>query len=99
MASAKEIVEQYKTAMGRGDFTAARQLLHDDLLFQGPIDTFNRADEYLAAIGRLATIIQRVDVRKIFAEGNDVCVLYEMVTNTPAGTVFIAEWYQVRDEK
>jgi len=99
MASAKEIVEQYKTAMGRGDFTAARQLLHDDLLFQGPIDTFNRADEYLAASKRLATIIQRVDVKKIFAEGNDVCVLYEMVTNTPAGTAFIVEWYQVRGEK
>jgi len=99
MASAKEIVERYKAAMGRGDFTAARQLLHDDLLFQGPIDTFNRADEYLGASKRLANIIQRIDVKKVFAEGNDVCVLYEMVTNTPAGTAFIVEWYQVRGEK
>jgi len=99
MASAKEIVERYKAAMGRGDFTAARQLLHDDLLFQGPIDTFNRADEYLEASKRLANIIQRIDVKKVFAEGNDVCVLYEMVTNTPAGTAFIVEWYQVRGEK
>ncbi len=99
MASAKEIVERYKAAMGRGDFTAARQLLHDDLLFQGAIDTFNRADEYLGASKRLANIIQRIDVKKVFAEGNDVCVLYEMVTNTPAGTAFIVEWYQVRGEK
>jgi len=99
MASAKEIVERYKAAMGRGDFTAARQLLHDDLLFQGAIDTFNRADEYLEASKRLANIIQRIDVKKVFAEGNDVCVLYEMVTNTPAGTAFIVEWYQVRGEK
>jgi hypothetical protein len=99
MASAKEIVERYKAAMGRGDFTAARQLLHDDLLFQGPIDTFNRADEYLEASKRLANIIQGIDVKKVFAEGNDVCVLYEMVTNTPAGTAFIVEWYQVRGEK
>ena len=99
MAGAKDIVEPYKAALGRGDFTAARQLLHDDLLFQGPIDTFNRADEYLVASKRLATIVQRIDVKKVFAEGNDVCVLYEMVTNTPAGTAFIVEWYQVRDEK
>jgi hypothetical protein len=99
MASAKEIVEQYKTAMGRGDFTAARHLLHDDLLFEGPIDTFNRADEYLEASKRLATIIERIDVKKMFADGNDVCVLYEMVTNTPAGTAFIVDWYQVRGAK
>jgi len=99
MTSAKEIVETYQAALGRGDFAAARELLHDDLAFHGPIDTFNRADEYLAAIGRLANIIQRIDVKKVFAEGNDVCVLYDMVTNTPAGTAFIVEWYQVRGDK
>jgi len=38
-------------------------------------------------------------VKKVFAEGNDMCVLYDMVINTPAGTAFIVEWYQVRDEK
>jgi len=99
MTSAKEIVESYKAAMGRGDWSAARELLHDDLAFQGPIDSFNRADDYLAASKRLANIIQRIDVKKTFADGNDVCVLYDMVTNTPAGTAFIVEWYQVRGDK
>jgi limonene-1,2-epoxide hydrolase len=99
MTSAKEIVESYKAAMGRGDFTAARGLLHDDLAFQGPIDTFSRADDYIAASKRLANIIQRIDIKKIFVDGDDVCVLYDMVTNTPAGTAFIAEWYQVRGDK
>jgi hypothetical protein len=28
-------------------------------------------------------------------DGDDVCVLYGMVTNMQAGTAFIAEWYQV----
>src|SRR6266511_1257448 len=99
MTSAKEIVERYKAAMGRGDFTAARQLLHDDLAFQGPIDSFNKADDYIEATKRLANIIQSVDVKKVFADGDDVCVLYDMVTNTPAGTAFIVEWYQVRGDK
>jgi hypothetical protein len=89
MTSAKEIVERYKAAMGRGDFTAARELLHDDLAFYGPIDTFNRADDYIAASKRLANIIQRIDLKKVFVDGDDVCVLYDMVTNTPAGTAFI----------
>ena len=99
MSSAREIVEKYKAAMGQGDFTTARKLLHDDLVFEGPIDTFNKADDYIEANKRLAKIIQGVDVKKVFADGNDVCMLYNMVTNTPAGTAFIVEWFQIRDDK
>jgi len=99
MASAKEIVEKYRAAIGRGDFIAARQLLHDDLAFQGSLDAFNKADDYIEATKGLANIIQSIDVKKVFADGDDVCVLYDMVTNTPAGTAFIAEWYQVRGDK
>ena len=32
-------------------------------------------------------------------DGNDVCMLYDMVTNTPAGTAFIAEWIEVKGDK
>ena len=96
MNSASEVIESYREALGRGDFSTARQLMHDDMTFQGPLDTFTTADQYLEASKRLATIIQRIDVKKTFVDGDDVCVLYEMVTNTPAGTAFIAEWYQVR---
>jgi len=99
MTSANEIVENYKAAVGKSDFAAARQMLHDDLNFQGPLDTFHKADDYVASIKKLASIIQRVDVKKVFADGQDVCVLYDMVTNTPAGTAFIVEWYQIRGDK
>jgi hypothetical protein len=73
--------------------------MRDDMTFQGPLDTFNQADDYLNALKQLAAIIQRVDLKKVFVDGDDVCVLYDMVTNTPAGTAFIAEWYQVKGEK
>lgn len=99
MSSASDIVEKYKEAVGKGDFPAARQMLQDDLVFQGPLDTFHKADDYIASIKKLANIIQRIDVKKIFTDGQDVCVLYDMVTNTPAGTAFIVEWYQIRGEK
>ena len=99
MSSASELVETYKTAVGKGDFTTARQMLHDDLMFQGPLDAFQKADDYIGSIKKLANIIQKIDVKKVFADGPDVCVLYDMVTNTPAGTAFIAEWYQIRGDK
>jgi hypothetical protein len=94
-ASASEIVESYRVALGKGDFATARTLMQDTMSFQGPLDTFHTADQYLEAQRSLASIIQRIDVKKVFVDGDDVCVLYDMVTNTPAGTALIAEWYQV----
>src|SRR5437667_10909042 len=98
-ASAREIVESYREALGKGDFASARNLMQDNMVFVGPLDTFNKADDYLEANKKLSSIIQRVDLKKVFVDGNDVCVLYNMVTNTHAGTAFIAEWYQVNDGK
>ncbi len=98
-ASAREIVESYRTALGKGDFASARNLMQDNMIFEGPLDTFNKADDYLTANKKLSSIIQRVDLKKVFVDDDDVCVLYEMVTNTPAGTAFIAEWYQVKGGK
>src|SRR5216683_610910 len=82
MANANKIVSDYQQAMGKGDFIAARRLLHDDLSFQGPIETFNSPEPYLESLKKLHQIIQRIDMKKIFADGDEVCVLYDMVTNT-----------------
>src|SRR5262249_18235488 len=44
MASPAEIVERYFEAWTSKDFETARSLLHDDLSFQGPIETLDNAD-------------------------------------------------------
>ena len=99
MTNSLKVIQQFQQATGKGDFTAARRLLEDNLSFRGPIDTFQTPEPYLEALKKLHPIIQRIDMKKIFADGNDVCVLYDMVTNTPAGTAFVCEWYQVKGEK
>jgi len=99
MASAGEVVHRFHAAVGGKDFVAARKLLHDDLNFKGPIDTFHRADDYLGSIKKLSNIVKSVDVKKQFVDGNDVCVLYDMITNTSAGTAFISEWFRVKGDK
>jgi hypothetical protein len=99
MASAGSIVADYQQALGRGDFDGARKLLDDKLSFHGPIETFSRPEPYLESLKKLHHIIKRIDVKKSFVDGDDVCVLYDMVTDTPAGTAFIAEWYQVKRGK
>lgn len=98
-ADAREIVERYHEAWKRHDFEATRAELHDDLSFRGPFDTFERADDFVTAIRGLSAIVDDVQVRKAFVDGDNVCLLYDMVTSTPAGTQPIAEWYRVREGK
>ena len=35
----------------------------------------------------------------MFADGADVCVVFDLVTNTPGGTALVAEWYRVEGGK
>jgi len=73
--TAKHEFGDCQQALGKGDFAAARKLVHDNLLFQGPIDTFHSPEPYFEALKKLHPIIQRIDMKKSFADGNDVCVL------------------------
>lgn len=97
--NARDVADRYFKAWTGRDFATARRLLRDDLEFQGPIDTFHRADDYSAAIQGLSGIIKSIELRKLFVDGQDVCVIYDLVTNTPAGTAPIAEWYHVDGDK
>ena len=99
MANTRKIATDFLQALQSSDFTAARGLLRDDLIFRGPIDAFQSPEPYIESLKKLHPIIQRINVKRIFADGDDACILYDMVTNTPAGTAFIAEWYQIKGDK
>ncbi len=75
------------------------QSLPDHLSFSGPLDHFDRPEPYLEALRKLHPIVERVDMHKVFVDGDDVCVVYDLVTKTPAGTALVAEWHHVRGEK
>jgi hypothetical protein len=99
MTSAKEVVLGFQGAMGKDDWAGARAHLADKLQFVGPFESFSNPEDYLKALQKLHPIVERVDLKKVFADGDDVCVLYDLVTNTPAGTAFIAEWHHVNQGK
>jgi len=99
MSNPKDTVLGFQQAMGKGDWKGARSFLANDLAFVGPFESFNRADDYLGALQKLHHIVERVEPKKMFVDGEDVCMLYDMVTNTPAGTAFISEWYKVKGGK
>ena len=99
MAASASIVQRYQEAIARGDFAAARTFMRDDMSFHGPLEAHHRPEPFLESLKLLQPIIERIEPRRTFADGDDVCILYDMVTNTPAGTALIAEWYQVKGGK
>jgi SnoaL-like domain len=99
MSNQAEVVNNFLRAVGEGDFASAREHLANDLTFQGPFDTFSDPESYLKALRTLYPIVKKVSVRKLFEAGEDICLLYDMETNTPIGTALICEWFTVRDRK
>jgi hypothetical protein len=99
ISDTRQIVDRYYAAWASKDLPAVRSLLHDDLSFHGPIDTFNNADDYLASIQQLFAIVKGVEPRKMFVDGQDACTIYDLITATPAGTAPVAEWVTVKGDK
>ena len=99
MSGARDVVTGFQAAMGKDDWAGARRHLADKFQFVGPFESLSNPDDYLTALRRLHPIVERVDVKKVFVDGDDVCVLYDLVTNSPAGTAFIAEWHHVHAGK
>jgi limonene-1,2-epoxide hydrolase len=96
-ADAKHVVEHYNRALEGKDFAAARGFLADDLRFEGPIDRFDKADDYITAITRLYGMVKGVEHQKTIVEGEEVAVFY--VLDTPVAKAPVAEWYTVRGGK
>lgn len=97
MASNAEIAERFLHAWSSGDIAAARSLCHDDLHFLGPIEEWHTAGDHLEALRGVATVVARIDLRRTFVDGDDVVMIYDLVTDTPVGTSRIAEWKTIRD--
>ena len=93
----KTIAVAYIEACGRGDFDAVAPLLAPDVRFRGPAAVIEGAGPYLAVLRRLGTIWAGSKVRKAFADGADACVIYDFVSDTPAGAVPAVEWVRVED--
>ena len=98
MSDAARVAEAFFDAWTSKDFTRARGLVHDDLSFEGPIDSFSDADSYLRSVQGLSQIITGIDRRKVFVDGDDVCVIYDLETG-PVPNAPTAEWYRVKDGK
>jgi ketosteroid isomerase-like protein len=88
----KKMTLDYLEAVTKKDFPRLEQLLAPDLKFVGPVMTRTTVQDYLAALTRLSAIHVASTPRRVFVDGNEACVIYDFVTDTPAGSVPVIEW-------
>ena len=83
---------EYLNAVGSQQYDKVEALLAPDLEFRGPSMTRTSAAEYVGALKRLGAIHVRNDVKRTFVDGDEVCVIYDFVTDTPSGALPTIEW-------
>ena len=90
------VARAYIEAVGARDLAPLETLFNEQLVAALSGDTFGKR-EWIEAIRRLLPVLIRNDIREIFVAGQRACVVYDFVTDTPAGAVVCVELVTVRD--
>jgi len=91
----RDVVMSYIGALDRLDYDGALRFLRDDVRVRGPAgETFGAPMGFIEMLRRYHG---KYEIKKVFADGDEVCLWYNLKTTGP--TVFMASWYQVRDGK
>ncbi|MGA2781487.1 MAG: nuclear transport factor 2 family protein [Smithella sp.] len=95
----KQVVTNYHDAWSSGDMGKARVYLADDLDVQGSIDTFRRADDFIATLTMFQKMLRKIDLIQSFFSESAAALLYDCDTISPAGVIRTAEFFTVKDGK
>lgn len=79
-----------------GDTESARQYLHDDMTFRGPLGETNGADEYVAGLKGLSQAVDGAEQHAVIADGDDVCIVYDLLAAGGQRLPTVG-WYHFRD--
>jgi SnoaL-like protein len=93
----RELVTSYIQAVGERRLESLPPLLEPDAEFTLGDNTFRGRDAFVGAFRRLVPIIERNDIRHVFVDGDEACVVYDFVTNTPVGPVLSVEHIMLRN--
>ena len=95
MNESSELVMSYIKALDAQDYNRAASYLSENVRIMGPGgETFRTASEF---IGMLSQYRGKYDVKKVFTDGNEVCLIYEFKSlNAKA---IMCSWYQVNQGK
>ena len=90
----KEIVLSFINAMNEEDFEKAKTFVSPDMKFIGVMGSRDGSDAYFSDMEKMKL---KYDIKKAFADGNDVCLFYDIQMS--GITIFSCGWYEVEQGK
>lgn len=93
----RELVTSYIQAVGERRLAALPPLLEPDAEFSLGDDMIRGREAFVGAFRRLLPIIERNEIRHLFVDGDEACVVYDFVTSTPVGPVLSVEHLRLRN--
>jgi hypothetical protein len=94
--SISDLVTSYIAAVGDRRLEALAAMLDPDAEFVVGDTTLRGADAFIGGFKRLLPIIVRNDIRKVFIDGDEACVIYDFVTDSSAGAVVSVEYLKFK---
>jgi hypothetical protein len=95
-ADARSIALAYLEAHATKDVDSLARLFTAGIRFISPNRTMTGAATLIATIPRLSAVHLRNDVRQVYVHGDDVCVVYDFVTDTSTGIIPTVEWLRLK---
>lgn len=95
MDQSREIVERYMRAYFSGNVEGARVFLARDLHWTGPGAHFESADAFIRGSAHAAEALRGYEIRKVFVDGDDVCVFFNVLLEHTVERMAMVSWYRL----
>ena len=91
----REVVLSYIKSLDNQDYEAAENYLNGNIRIKGPEgESFSKPKDFSEMLRQYRG---KYDVKKVFVDEDDVCLLYDLAT--VVATVFMCSWYEVSGGK
>lgn len=99
----KMLVSEYIIAVGKMDSRSLRACLSPEFEFDGAIHLYS-AEDYIKMIedhvqSGIGNIVSGNEIKAIFTDGDEACVIYDVVTNTHVKRVAAFEKIAIKENK
>jgi SnoaL-like protein len=93
-----DVVIEYVSGAGGKRFDRLEELVHPDATMDGTVKGCSSgAEAFVQGFRNLAPIIERNEIRELIVDGDRAFVLYDFVTDSPAGAVLTGELLTILD--
>jgi predicted ester cyclase len=96
--SLEKVALAYLDAVAKKDLERVAALVTPNVRFKGPANTMSGVRDLVAAFRRISAVHVRSDIKRVFSDGDEVCVIYDFVTDT-AGALPAVEWLHFDGER